>query len=231
MEGVVKEEIGIIKIKGPMRSIFYVHNAIKTELDMLVNLIEKLSLSDNFNEFEDRIIFLNDVVRVHAEGEEDVFYPVIDELRKDMSKAFSWDHVIDEKYFYAIRESITRIKSGGNQTDLESLKREIHALNATLSAHAQKEDDLLVPMIDKEIDFSRQGEIVGKIVAHIPPHLMERMFKWIVSIVSLEEKADFIGIIKKGAPPEKFDAMRGWVKEILSEKEWGELLKQMPELK
>lgn len=216
-----------MKIKGPMRSIFYPHKAIITELGILKDLTEKLALNSDFNELEDRVNFLSDVVNVHAKSEEDVFYPAVDELRKDISKVFIWDHELDEKYFQAIKESMAKLKGGGKQIDLENLNRNVCALSATLSAHAKKEDDLLVPLIDEEIDPMRQGEMVGKIVAHIPPHMMERVFKWIVSIISSEERADFIGIMKKGMPPERFDVVKGWTKEILSENEWKELLSRI----
>ncbi len=97
--------------------------------------------------------------------------------------------------------------------------------------YVHKENDLLVPLTDKEMDPGKQGAMVGKISARIPPPLMERALKWIVGIISPEERADYLGILKRGIPPERFDVMAGWVSEALSEGEWREFLSQMPELK
>ncbi len=151
-----------MQIKGPIRAIFYVHKAIRTELDTLRDLAEKLELSTDFSEIEDRVNFLGDVVNAHAMGEEDAFYPAMDELRRDISKAYSWDHELDEKLFQNVKESIARMKGGGNQSDLDSLKRNVYALNSTLSAHAQKEDDLLIPLTDKEIDPGNRARWLAK---------------------------------------------------------------------
>jgi iron-sulfur cluster repair protein YtfE (RIC family) len=218
-----------MQIKGPIRVIFYVHKAIRAELDTVRDLAEKLELNSDFNEIEERVNFLADIVDAHAQGEEDAFYPAMDELRRDISQVFSWDHKIDEGYFQAIKQSITKIKGGGNQSDLASLKRNVYALHATLSAHAQKEDDLLVPLTDKEMDLGKQGEMVGKISAKIPPHLMEKALKWIVRIISPEERADYLGIVKRAVPPEGFDMMAGWVREALTADEWRELSSRLPD--
>ncbi len=217
-----------MQIKGPIRAIFYIHKAIRTELDTLRDLAEKLELDSDCSEIERRVNFLADVVDAHAQGEEGAFYPAMDELRRDISLVFSWDHKIDEGYFQAIKQSITKIKGGGNQSDLVGLKRNIYALHATLGAHAQKEDDLLIPLADREMDLGEQGEMVGKISAKIPPHQMEEGLKWIVGTISLEERADYLGIMKRGVPPESFDMIAGWVKEVLTADEWQELSSRLP---
>ncbi len=217
-----------MQIKGPIRAMFYIHKAIRTELDTLRDLAEKLDLNSDYSEIERRVNFLADVVDAHAQGEEGAFYPAMDELRRDISQVFSWDHKIDEGYFQAIKQSITKIKGGGNQSDLVSLKRNIYALHATLGAHAQKEDDLLVPLTDKEMDLGKQGEMVGKMSAKIPPRQMEEGLKWIVGIISPEERADYLGIVKRAVPPEGFNMMVGWVREALTADEWQELSRRLP---
>jgi len=217
-------------IKGPVRSMVHVHKAIRTELNTLADQVEKLQVGSDFSAFEDRVSFLSDAVHVHAEGEEEVVYPAVDELRRDVSSAYSWDHKVDEQYFREIKECISRLKTNGKQSDLDDLKRKVHVLKSFLSAHAQKEDDLLVPLIDSEVSPEKQGEMVGRISAHIPPEMMERMIKWMVGIFTVEESADFLGIIQRGAPPEGFAVMMGWVRETLPARDWGELQERMPAL-
>jgi hypothetical protein len=97
-------------------------------------------------------------------------------------------------------------------------------------AHAPKEDDLLVPLIDSEVSLEKQGEIVGRISAYIPPEMMEGMVKWMVGIFTVEESADFLGIIQSGTPPEGFAVVMEWVRETLPARDWGELLEKMPAL-
>ncbi len=50
-----------MQIKGPIRAVFYVHKAIRTELDTLRDLAEKLELNADFSEIEDRVSFLAQV--------------------------------------------------------------------------------------------------------------------------------------------------------------------------
>jgi len=216
-----------VKIKGPIRSILYAHKAIRTELDVLRDITEKLDLDADFDEIKGRVNFLSNFVDSHAKAEEEVFYPAVDELRRDTSKPFNWDHKLEEKHFQSVKETLAKIKRYRNPSNFEGLKWNVYALSATLSAHAQKEDDLLVPILDEEVDPGKQGEMVGKFVSHIPPHLMEKGVKWIIGILSPEERVDYLGIIKRGIPPEKFDAVTGWVRETVSEDEWKELLNRM----
>lgn len=216
-----------MEIKGPIRAILYVHKVIQAELDRLASLASGLELGADFDGFGKRVNFLSDFVDIHVKGEDNVFYPAADGLRKDISKAYSWDHRLDEKYFQTIKEGINKLKGVGSKGDLDTLRRNIYDLRATLSAHAQKEDDLLVPLIDQEMPPPKQGEMFGKLMADLPMHKIEEMFKWIISTLSMEERADYLGIIKKGAPPEQFAVMMGWVKGGLSENEWKELLSRM----
>jgi hypothetical protein len=220
-----------MQIKGPVRGFFYAHKAIRTELSALANLAGRLDPNANIDEFEDRLEVLHILVKAHAGGEEDGFYPGLDRVRKDISKAYIWDHKLDEELFESIKKSIARIKSNGKPSDIESLRMDMLTLKATLSAHAQKEDDLLVPLADAEMPLSEQSAIAGKVVAGIPPHLMERIFKRIViSALTTEERADQMGMMKKELPPEVFQTMVGWLREALSANDWKDLVQITPEL-
>jgi hemerythrin-like domain-containing protein len=220
----------MLAVKGPIRSFFHVHKAIRTELSSLADQVEKLDVGSDFSTFGDKVSFLSDVVQAHAGGEEKFLYPAVDELRRDVSNAYRWDHKVDEEYFQEIKDCIARLKTTREQSDLEGLKRNVHALHSFLSAHAQKEDDLLMPLIDSEVSPEKQGEMVGRISAHIPPELMERMLKWMVGIFTVEEGADFLGIVQSGAPSERFAVMMEWVRETLPARDWEELLEKMPDL-
>ncbi len=220
-----------MQIQGPVRGFFYAHKAIRTELSALADLAERLDPNANIDEFEDRLEVLHTLVKAHAEGEEDDFYPGLDRIRKDISRAYSWDHKLDEELFESIKKSIDRIKGNGKPSDIESLRRDMLTLKATLSAHAQKEDDLLVPLADAEMPLSEQGVIVGKVVASIPPQLMERIFKRIlISALTTEERADQISLLKKGLPQDVFQTVVGWVREALSANDWKDLVQITPGL-
>ncbi|MFQ5978679.1 MAG: hemerythrin domain-containing protein, partial [Candidatus Heimdallarchaeota archaeon] len=92
-------------IAGPIRAFVYVHKAIRAELNTLANMSLKLSQDDNLNDFGQRINFLHEFVGIHAKGEEDVFYPAVDEIGGEVSNVFVWDHRKDGEYFAAITEA------------------------------------------------------------------------------------------------------------------------------
>lgn len=218
-------------INGPIRVMHYPHKAIRTELASLVDLAEKLDVNSDFNELEERVKSLNEMVEFHAKGEEDFVYPACDELRNDISKAYLWDHDVDKKYFQGINECISKIKESKNQSDFDDLKSNLFGLKVILTAHADKEDDLIVPMIDAEVPPPQQGEMLAKINEHMPQDRMVPMFKWLLDRISTEDIADYMGIIKQGAPPEQFNGITSIVKGVLSGDQWNELLKLMPGLK
>lgn len=193
----------------------------------LVELAEKLTPGSSVDHFEERFNFLYDIVEIHAQAEDDLLYPDLDELREDITLSFMLEHDLDKDYFQLIKQSIERIKENGTGTCLDDLKRTVRGLQALLNAHIQKEEDLLFPLADQELNPEVHAELVGKLVAYIPPRLLDRMLKWIVGFLTLDEQADFIGLLLKGAPSSF--VVKDWIKQIFAEDEWRDLADRLLE--
>ena len=222
----------MVEIKGPIRAYYYPHKAIRVELESLESKSANLDLknTDQLAEFENRINFLKQFFYAHEEGEEAALYPTASRLRKDMSKPFEWDRHVSEEYFQTISGAIAELKKSGELSAQLKLMRGTAALRAFLGAHETKEDEILLPLMDVELDPKEQGQIIGKAMSKFPESTVEDVEKFLVKRLTQDERVDFLRIVNQGAPPETFKAITKWVKEVLSEVEWEELRNKMPEL-
>jgi len=223
----------MVEIKGPIRGYYYPHKAIRVELESLESKSATLDLesADELAEFKNRINFLKLFFNAHEDGEEASLYPTASNLRKDLSKPFEWDRHISEGYFQMISEAIDELRKSRERSALLKVMRGTAALRAFLSAHEIKEDEILLPLIDGELDPKEQGQVLGKAMSKFPESAVEDVEKFLVKRLAQDERVDFLKVVKQGAPPETFKAITEWVREVLSKEEWEELKIKMPELK
>jgi len=219
------------KVKGPLEGFYYAHEVVRTELANLSDLAEKLNPGNNIDDFEKRVDNLHYYVGVHAKGEEEAFYPYLDKKYINISKAYLWDHELDEELFSSINKNIAKSKSSKNNSDIESLRKDVFTLKATLSAHAQKEDDLLVPLAADVLSPEEQGAIISKVAEHIEPQKMGDVIKLFAQSLSTEDKIAWIKIVKDGLPLEVFQEMAGLIQQSISGKEWQDIQQAVPELR
>ena len=222
----------MVEIKGPIRGYYYPHKAIRVELESLENKSVTLDSESTggLDEFKSRLDFLKLFFIAHEDGEEASLYPTANNLIKDLNKTFEWDRHVSEEYFQIIYEAIDEFRKSRERSTSLKIVRGMAALRAFLGAHENKEDEILLPLIDRELDSKEQGQVLGKAMSKFPPSTVEDVEKFLIRRLTQDERVDFLRIVKQGAPAETFKAITEWVREVLSEKEWKELKVKMPEL-
>jgi hemerythrin-like domain-containing protein len=222
----------MVEIKGPIKGYYYPHKAIRVELESLEKKSVTLDSESTaeLEEFKHRLDFLKMFFNAHEDGEEASLYPAAGNLRKDLNKAFEWDRHISEECFKMIFEAIDEYRKSRARSASLKIVRGMAALGTFLGAHETKEDEILLPLIDRELDPKAQGEVIGKAMSKFPPSTVEDVEKFLIKRLTQNDRVDFLRIVKQGAPLETFKAITKWVKEVLSEEEWKELKIKMPEL-
>jgi hemerythrin-like domain-containing protein len=111
-----------------------------------VAALELASLSEEErHELIERIVsFLRDDLAPHAEREERGLYPHVARLLGDprVTQPMVYDHD-------AIRQLTARLQDAGNQ-DVPLLQELLYGLHALITVHFRKEDELYLPLLERE---------------------------------------------------------------------------------
>ena len=119
------------------------------------------------------VSFLQDELKPHAEGEEQFLYPAVDDLVKQYKRATattSMDHVtITEEIetFKARTEKLLGLTA--SKADLEEIRVAIaellevaHHLDAVISLHLDKEEDILLPLAEQHLSEAEAQEVLDQ---------------------------------------------------------------------
>jgi iron-sulfur cluster repair protein YtfE (RIC family) len=208
-------------VKGPIKAFYYPHKTIREELKKLELMASELP--ERLEELEKRFVLLRGLMEAHTRGEKRVFYPAINNLRKGMGDFLDWDAQLENDYIERIHKTIQNLKKKWNQDAANKLMREIAALHMLQTAHTKKEDELALPLIDREIEPPEQGKIVGGMSQQIPRDILEDLFKLMIKSLNQDERKNYLQIIKRGVPPEEFKSMAKWAKDAITEEDWSDL--------
>lgn len=220
------------KLPPPAHGMKHIHKGIKHELSAAEAKAQELATgkSNDINAVKKMIEWVEKVIHVHAGGEEDIFYPALDKYEAGVSKSYSLDHRVEEGIFAEIHELIQECSAGGGAAVRQKLWRQIVAANAIIHLHIKKEEELLLPLFDQHIPAADQGALVSKMMGHVPPQEMEGLFKWMVPILTREEREIQVHQILPGLPSHMLPVVKGWYHNSLSAQDWDDLVGRVPAL-
>lgn len=223
-------------MEGPIRGIRFIHKAIRTEVADLEDFAREFALGNRRDreELTRRLNFLETVVHMHAQGEDDVWFPALDGKAPMVTQSYVLDHRADETRFARINALLAEIAAGTEDARRGAawqLHREIVSLNATLSAHVWKEEEQLVPLTEERFSFEEQEQISGNAIRHVPPELNLDMAPWMLRALTPDEQEQNLRMIMAAAPPQAFQEIVGRVRRDLPMESWAEIVQRIPELK
>ncbi|MBW2463992.1 MAG: hemerythrin domain-containing protein [Deltaproteobacteria bacterium] len=124
---------------GPIDSLIYAHNAIRSEAGALVEALGHASSPQAAGELAPRIVFLHEFLRMHQEGEEKGLFPVLAEAFPHVPDTYLFDH----EHERAATEELVALATACASGDVAALAALQHALPifaAAVAAHSRKED-------------------------------------------------------------------------------------------
>jgi len=222
-------------MESPVRSIRFIHNAIRKETETLESAIAQLAAEDvtGAEECARRQAFLYDVVKVHEDGEEDSLFPMIDELIYPVSAPYLLDHRADQLHMLETIQSFKRLaatRDAGERAQLlRHLSRQAIIFNAATTLHIRKEEDILVPLVEGRISIEEQSAMAKKAMGRASPQQMQAMFPWVLKAQTPDDQEAFLRGMMESMPPEVFSMMARRAAEALSASEWAEITRRLPE--
>lgn len=190
-------------MEGPARGVRFIHEAINREAADLERLAKTGPLEPT------RVAFFKKVLRLHAKGEELAVFPAIDERAKDVVSPYLLDHREEEEILA--------------QLDGPDYLRAAIQLAEHLRLHIKKENEILVPLVERLLTPAEQAAHVAKMMSVFSPADMAEILPWMITWLSSEDRRAYLAMLEKVMPPEPFQGALAMLRAKLAPEAWQSL--------
>jgi hypothetical protein len=198
-------------METPVRGVRFIHRAILVEAGQ----IEALAAEGRGPAVAERLPFFERVLHLHNTGEEVGLFPDIDAKAPDIVPAYLLDHREEKVLFANLRAACT---AGG-----PNLAQAAAAFAAHLRLHIKKEEELIVPLVERLFSIPEQGAQVGKMLAQFTPADMGQLLPWLVTALEVDDRRAYLGLLERVMPPDRFGGALATVKAGVTPEVWASL--------
>jgi hypothetical protein len=208
---------------GPIDAIRAVHNAFRKDMEG----IDAAALGTARGEPDleaalERFRFFNEILVVHARGEEIAVFPALEEVAPLVAEAYEKDHRGLDAAFDALDAAVAA-------GDPLAIARAAAAFKFHLDIHLFKEDTHLYRIFGERVSVPDQGKAVGIMAGEIPPELQPDFIMWMYPLLGDDDRENMTRIQQMVLPPEAFGGVKQLIQRAIGD-DWAELTRRMPEL-
>ncbi len=144
-----------IKYSPPMKILVNEHTLIKKLLALIPDIIKDLETEEGRILILESVEFISNYAdRYHHAKEEEILFKYFDE-NLDILKVILDDHETG-------RAHVKAISAGVNNKDKSAVAEHLNAYRELLTEHIKKEDEILYPWMDRNLDINQIGELFSK---------------------------------------------------------------------
>jgi hypothetical protein len=203
---------------SPARGIRFIHRAIQREIDTLESEAWAGRVDGRWAE---RMGFLAHAVHLHTQAEEKSIFLDLEPKVPELAAPYLLDHDVEDEQF-------EKAVAAGAKEDLEAAKRLSTALAHHARLHIRKEEELVVPLLERHFAPAEQGAQIGRMMATFPPADLMAILPWMVQRLDVEDRVAYVTILQRTAPPERLPAMTGLIRNGIGEAAWAEVAARVP---
>lgn len=218
---------------GPMQMYVYVHDAILREVAELEERSKDLNRddADEVGALADRLSWFHKMVKKHEDAEEAVLFPALNDRIRFVAESYAYDHDdFEDHVFGRIDQALEGLMqsegNNGRRRSAELFYRQNVALHEHMRLHISKENELLLPKLEKEFDFSEQAEIAGAMAGLFDPPLMAELVAFMYRGQTLSDRIGMVTFLGNILPSEAYDNLTNGLRAI-GEEDWAQVQKGM----
>jgi len=170
----------------------------------------------------ERLHFFSEVLKWHADGEDELVFPAMDKVAPLVAQAYLHDH----HEFDTMTEGLAKIAAA---SDALVAARETAALTAVLRIHLDKEDEHLYPILRERTSLEEQSAIVGGMAAHVPPERNPEFIHWFFPLLGHDDREMWTRVVMGLMPEQVFEGVKLLIRDTITD-DWAELTRRIPEL-
>jgi hypothetical protein len=208
---------------GPIDAITAVHNAFRKDMEGIdAAALGTAGGTPGLEAELERFRFFNEILKIHARGEEIAVFPALEEVAPLVAEAYVDDH----RGLDAAFETLDAAVAAG---DALATARAAAAFKFHLDIHLFKEDTHLYRIFGERVPVPDQGKAIGIMAAEIPPERQPAFIAWLFPLIGHDDRENMLRIQQMVLPPEVFAGVAQLVRQAVGD-DWTELTRRMPEL-
>ena len=208
---------------GPIDAIRAIHNAFRKDMEGIdAAALGAARGTPGLEAALERFRFFNEILVVHAHGEEIAVFPVLEEVAPLVAEAYVDDHRGLDEAFDALDAAVAA-------GDPLATARAAAAFKFHLDIHLFKEDTHLYRIFGERVPVPDQGKAVGIMAAEIPPERQPDFILWMYPLLGDDDRENMTRIQQMVLPPEAFAGVKQLIQQAIGD-DWTELTRRMPEL-
>ena len=207
----------------PLDAVLSVHRAFRNDMRDIDAAAYKAAAGDgNLSPAVERLRFFSEVLKWHADGEEDLVFPATDRVASLVAQGYLHDH----HEFETMTEGLAKITAA---SDALVAARETAALTAVLRIHLDKEDVYLYPILRERTSGEEQAAIVGGMAQQVPPERVPEFIRWMFPLLGHDDRETWTRVVMALMPEQVFAGVKTLIRAVIAE-DWSELTRRIPEL-
>lgn len=217
--------------EGPIRAFKFVHIAIRREADAIAKEATQVASPADAEKLAKRLAEFGETNHLHTTGEEKGLFPKLAEKEPGNELHYLFDHKDERELTKAAENAARKIASGDDSPAArDELRRKTSALSHHLDLHIRKEEEIVLPAIEKHFSPPEQGAIVGAVLSVYTPQNLQTALPWIVNWLDPADRESYLRKMMATMPPPVFANAKGWIKAGIPADAWTDLTTRVPEL-
>ena len=208
---------------GPIDAITAIHNGFRKDMEGIdAAALGAARGTPGLEAALERFRFFNDILAIHAHGEEIAVFPRLEGVAPTVAEAYVKDHRALDEAYGALNDAV-------GAGDTLATARAASAFKFHLDVHLYKEDTHLYRLFGERVPVPEQGQAVATMAGQVPPEMQPQFIAWLFPLIGDDDRENMLRIQQMVLPPEVFAGVAGIVHQAIGD-DWAELRRRMPEL-
>ena len=192
------------------------HEAIRSGINNLEEITQNLS-PDTIGPLQENFAALKRVIELHANQEDQVFYPPLEERHPKLTHAFSEEHEAEHQAFSRLSTLIDALNGEG--PDLGTIKTAMEDWIKQHRAHLVHEEEILMKILPKTFTFVESVKIVRSILEYDLKEFEEFQLNWVFQRLKGPQRKVYLSMLQGCSPEGKFPDFVAKIRPQLHEEE------------
>ncbi|KAL3640633.1 hypothetical protein CASFOL_015601 [Castilleja foliolosa] len=198
-------------VDAPILFFVATHKAFRAELASIYRAAAEAAASGSAAcreivvDLDRRLEFLRLVYNYHSAAEDEIIFPALDALVKNVVPTYALEHKsIDDKFTSLIHHLDLLMKKDGHTIQMfQELLFSIGTVQAMICQHMHKEEEQVFPLLLKNFTSEEQCKLVWLYMCSVPIILLEEFLPWMTFFITSEEKQDVLDCMMLFLPKER----------------------------
>lgn len=208
---------------GPTDAVTAIHNAFRRDIQLIdAAAVAAARGVPRQQATIERFRFLNEVLEWHAQGEDEVIFPLLESVAPSVYESYEYDHRALDAAFDALQQAFAE------QDPLETA-RATNAFRFHLELHLDKEDAHMYRIVSERVSVLDQAQAMAEMGSHAPKDRFPEIVAWMFPLLGQRDRVTMTRGWQAGMPPKGFSFAAHLIEQAVGD-DWSALAREIPAL-